>query len=230
MNSSSIKKSNKRGQRKNRQNKRTDPLGNIPRYAVNSRRVDEVKTLDYSNSSLVISDSGNAVLCNSCIQGTDSVNQRIGRKILMRRIQARFTAGAPVASLTGSTGLTNNADVIRAVLVYDKQSNGAGASWSSIFNASGVANAPLAFRSQATQDRYIVLADYVTRINTSGPNMFQHEFDVPCSLEVSFTSTNNGDITDIITGGVYFIIVDANTTGNLPSTFNLASRVEFVDA
>lgn len=148
----------------------------------------------------------------------------------MKRICARFDAGALVTSLQNSTGLQRNQDVIRAVLVYDKQSNGAGASWTSIFNTSGVQNAPLGFRSQATMDRYIVLADYTTRICSSGPNSFVHEFDVPCSLEVQFTSTNNGDITDIITGGVYFIICDQNTTGNLPGSFDLSSRVEFVDA
>jgi len=193
------------------------------------RSVPERKYLDYSNPAQTLSDSGTALLMNGCIQGLDATNQRIGRKIFAKRIRVRFSAGEELTSLLNSTGLQNDSDTIRAVVVYDKQSNGAAASWSSLMNASGVLNAPLAMRNISTLDRYEVLADYTAQVCNGGPNSFFHEFDFPCNLETRYTSTNNGDITDIITGALYFIIVDTNNTANLPGVFNVVTRVEFLD-
>jgi len=213
-----------------RKNKHKDALNPIPTYAVSVHKVDEVKTLDYSNGYTPLTDTGSALLLNGSIQALDSVNDRIGRKILMKRITVRFTAGATTTQLSTGTGYTNMGDTIRAILVYDKQANGAAASWSAIMNASGVTNAPLANRDQSTMERFMILADTTKQISAAGPNSFSHIFDIPCNLQVQYTSTNNGNITDIITGSVYWIIVDANFTANQPGTWSMTSRVEFIDA
>jgi len=202
----------------------------IPTFASNTRAVDEVKFLDYSNGPTTLSDSGSAILMNGCIQGLDALNDRIGRKILMKKITCRYTAGVPTASLTSGTGYQNNGDTVRAILVFDKQANGAAATYASLMNISGTFNAPLANRSISTLDRFIVLADRVHQLSVSGPNTITGEFVVPCNLETVFTTTNNGDITDIISGSVYMFIVDANATANLPGAWAFVSRIEFLDA
>lgn len=202
----------------------------IPRFAINTTNVDETKYLDYSNTAQIISNSGTVFLMNGCIQALDSLNDRIGRKILMKKITVRFWAGNTITNLTTSTGLVANMDIIRACVVFDKQSNGASANWPSLMNASGVANAPLSNRDISTLGRYVVLADTSFRICASGPNCEFREFVIPCSLETLFTTTNNGNITDIISGGLFFMIADTNTTANLPSLVGVTTRVEFLDA
>lgn len=202
----------------------------IPTYAVNTRRVDEVKYLDYSNGPTTLSDSGSAVLMNGCIQGLDSLNDRVGRKILAKKITVRYTMGVPTASLTTGTGYQNNGDTVRVIVAFDKQANGAAMTLGSLMNISGTFNAPLGNRSISTIDRYIVLADKVHQLSVGGPNTVTGELVIPCSLETIFTTTNNGDITDIISGSIYCILLDANATGNLPGAWAMSSRIEFLDA
>lgn len=209
--------------KKSKRNKR------VPTYMPNGNRMDEVKYLDYSNPLVTLTDSGTALLMNGCIQALDSVNDRIGRKIVMKRIKVRASAGVQVADLVAGTGYSSDADTIRFLVVYDKQANGGAATYASLMNTSGVFNAPLSMRNVSTLDRYTVLADRTFQICASGPNSFHAEFDFPVNLETRFTSTNNGDITDIISGSLYFMAVDSNFTANLPGVFNVVTRVEFLD-
>lgn len=202
----------------------------IPTFAQNSRQTEEIKYLDYSNGPTTLSDSGSAILCNGCIQGLDALNDRIGRKILMKKITVRYTCGVPTASLTTGTGYQNNGDTVRVIVVFDKQANGAAMTLGSLMNISGTFNAPLGNRSISTIDRFIVLADKMHQLSLSGPNTCTGELVIPCSLETVFTTTNNGDITDIISGSLYTLIFDANSTGNLPGAWAHSSRVEFLDA
>jgi len=199
----------------------------VPTYRFG--RVDEVKFLDYANTGQTLNDSGTANLMNACIQGLDAIGQRIGREIVMKKVIVRVTGGYQVADLIAGTGYINDSGTIRVVIAYDKQTNGAAMSWASLMNTSGTAGAPFANRSVSTMDRYMVLADKTFQVSAAGPNSFDWTFTVPCNLEVRFTSTNNGDVTDIITGSLYVLTVDGNSTANLPGQFSTYTRVEFVD-
>lgn len=190
----------------------------------------ERKYADYTNTLQTLTDTGTAILLNGTTQGTGSSNaDRIGTKITVKSVKVTLTAGAQVADLVAGTGYQNDADTIRAVIVFDKQTNGAAASWASLMNASGTYSAPYAKRNIATLDRYMMLADKTFEICSSGPNSIVWNFDIPCNLETRYTTTNNGDVTDIITGSIYLIVVDSNNTGNLPGTFSMLSRIEFTD-
>jgi len=212
-----------RGKNTRKGNKRSK----VPTYRFG--RVDEVKYLDYANGGQTLTDSGTANLMNACIQGLDSIGQRIGREIIMKKIIVRLTAGVQAADLVAGTGYINDSDTIRCVIVFDKQTNGAAASWSSLMNTSGNAGAPFGNRNVSTLDRYQVLADKTFQVCSAGPNSIDHTFTIPCNLETRFTSTNNGDVTDIISGSLYVITVDGNSTANLPGQFSTYTRVEFID-
>lgn len=188
----------------------------------------ERKYLDFTNTLQTLNDSGSSLLLNGCIEGLTPAD-RIGQKITMKRVELTFTAGVQVADLVAGTGYQNDADTIRAVIVFDKQANGAAASWSSLMNASGLYSAPYAKRNISTLDRYMVLADKIFEVCSAGPNSVVWNFDIPCNLEVRYTTTNNGNVSDIITGSLYLIVVDSNNTANLPGTFSMLSRVEFTD-
>jgi len=192
-------------------------------------RLDEVKFLDYANPGQTLTDSGTGNLMNACIQGLDAIGQRIGREIVMKRLIVRVTGGVQVADLVAGTGYVNDSDTIRCVIVFDKQTNGAAPSWASIYNTSGNAGAPFANRSVSTLDRFMVLADKTFQVCAAGPNSFDHTFKLKVNLETRFTSTNNGDVTDIITGSLYVFVVDGNSTANVPGQFATYTRVEFVD-
>jgi len=220
--------------RKNRPKDRKDPLDGVPKFFIMEPRNEEVKTMDYANTGVTLADVGSVNLLNACTQGLDAVNDRIGRKVLVKRIAVRGSAGVPVASLTNGTGYENNGDSIRIVIVFDKQTNGAtptyGTGTTGVFNVNGAGNAPFGFRAQSTTERFVVLGDITRQVSEAGPNSFWFEFDIPCRLEIGYGSSNNGDVTDIVTGGIFMMVVDTNTTANLPGNYSYTSRVEFTDA
>lgn len=231
-------KKGSRGRRKDRRSKgkskHPDALNRIPRFAVTAHRTEEVKTADYSQTALTLADVGNVTLLNGTIQGLDAINDRIGRKILVKRVTVRGTAGNTLTSLTTSTGYENAGNTIRFLIVFDKQTDGAtptyGTGTTGLMNINGNFNAPFAFRAQSTLDRFIVLADMTRQVSAGGPNSVFFELDAPCLLEVAYNSGNAGDVTDIVTGGIFLMVVDTNSTANLPGNYSYTSRVEFTDA
>lgn len=192
----------------------------------------ETKRIDNSNPQITLNNTGasSIFLLNGCIQGTDALGQRVGRKIVVSRIRIRATVQYSAANLGTSTGLVGQSDLVRFVLVYDKQTNQAAVATSSILSLTGNFNAPLSVYNINTQDRFIILGDSMKFVCNAGPSMAELIWDVPCKLEVRYTSGNVGDITDIITGAILLTAVDTNTTGNLPGVWSFYSSVEFQDA
>lgn len=172
----------------------------------------------------------NAVLMNGLPQGTDST-QRIGRKIMMKSIQANIevtlqsestmTVGTPISGVTPGT--------VRCLVVYDSQANGAAPDITDILQLGSIGSlvSPMNLNNR---ERFKIIWDKRRHIDPQGPGTIHFHLYKKCGLPVVFNGGNAGTIADIQTGSVYiFLITDvqataANTMGALAYT-----RIRFLD-
>ncbi len=96
--------------------------------------------------------SGGGVASNSMLlidQGAGE-SQRIGRKIKVTSLSVRFTLLLPNTATT-----TDTSDVVRLIIVQDKQCNGAATAWLDVFESTGWD----AYRNLANVGRFNILMD-----------------------------------------------------------------------
>jgi len=116
----------------------------------------EVKCLDTEISSNFTATTGVLNHLNPVAEGSSFFN-RIGRKIALKSI----SINAAVQQIVTTNGLTQ--EIIRYIIVFDKQANGAAPTYASVFQdvpASGTASNPVtAFVNIANRDRYVIIID-----------------------------------------------------------------------
>jgi len=115
----------------------------------------ELKTVDTGTLNQLIDGTGDTVLLNGIAAGTDYTN-RIGRKVILRSILARFTV------LPGSTSVVTG-DSVRVLIVYDSQSNGAQPTVADILNTANF----LEPMNLSNRDRFKVLFDKQVPMNAT---------------------------------------------------------------
>lgn len=144
-------------------------------------------------------------LCNGVLQGTD-YNNRIGREFRMCSWQLRLnfnhSTNSPISQ------------VVRVMLVYDKQPNAVQALSTDILAAiTGVVNSQ-SFNNLNNRDRFVTLYDKQIYMNLSGGPLnagggcdvaYRNKFK-KCWLPVVNNNTGNG-IGSIQTGAVYLLLL-----------------------
>ncbi len=131
------------------------------RYNGRTRRTREVKFRDYPIPLITVTGSGVELLetgltsLQSIKEGTGQ-SDRIGRKIILKSIGIRL-------DFELNAGITSDSahDVIRVVLVLDRQANGAAANFSDIFNTTDHNS----FRDLDNPTRFTVIWDKVFSLN-----------------------------------------------------------------
>jgi hypothetical protein len=194
-----------------------------------NKRVAEVKYLDFADSLSLADSQANAILLNGCIQGLDAVGDRVGRKIMMRRVIVRATISVSAASLAVAGVYPNTTNTIRVLLVYDKQTNATVFGYSDVMNTSGNTNAVFANTNVSNVDRFMILESRLFTLDTAKALSHSFEFNLPVELVVRFNASNNGNVTDIITGAMALTFVDQNSTGTMSTSIIFNSRIEFMD-
>lgn len=167
----------------------------------------------------------------------NDINNRIGRKIGVKKIKLRGDIDIPAVTTTG--GDSSNAVTFRYILVVDTQTNGAQMSGATLM--SGGANAGItinSFQNLIALGRFKVLKD--KRISLMDPNFqatngdtngihrlikVNHTFKKP--LIINFNSTNGGTIADIVDNSLHFI-VQADDITRAP-LLQYACRVSYMD-
>jgi len=204
------------------------------KYAMNPRfqkvsKGPERKYQDISTGAINTNSTGTVYGLNQMIQGTAN-GQRIGQRILMTSIHLYGQISESTANLAASTGYqTTGCNPCRCVLVYDKQPNGAAPGWSTVYSSTGTIG-PMGKRLDSTRKRFDILYDSgLQMIMSGGPNGVVFEKFVNCKLETQYTTTNNGDITDIISGALFLMIIDSNSNANLPATGVFYVRCNYTD-
>jgi len=154
---------------------------------------------------------------------------RIGSKISVRSIQVD-------ADFIITPGKANVAQILRMMLVYDRQANGAFPAITDIIqnNDSGVATF-FSGINIVNKSRFTIIRDKLIPMDyASGYEYPVHEF-VKCNLEVEYKA-NGGTIGDITTGAIYMLLFVAYDDGgsSYPQVTNFANgtpriRIRYFD-
>lgn len=190
----------------------------------------EKKYIDIANTAQTLSATGTVFLMNAPIQGTGN-QQRVGLKVTMTSIMIKVHASYLASNLLTSTGLASNpgADMIRCVLVYDKQTNAAAPGYNDVYTGAGGSNV-MANRLANNLERFSVLYDEMHIINSQGPCDCMFEKYLKVKLPTQYNQgSNTATSADIATGALYFMIVDQNTNGNSPGVYSFVGRVVYTD-
>jgi len=189
----------------------------------------ELKYLNYSNPEASVTSTGSVALLNGCTQGLDSINDRIGRKIVMNSIILEGCIQNTVTSLTNAAFFAGS-DAVKIALVFDKQTNGAIPAWSDVFNISAAYNAPFATRNIPYIDRFMVLWTDIKTICATNNTIARFGVSMPFNLEVRFEASNAGTSADISSGALYLLYADMNVSGGNDTLISFVSSVTFKDA
>lgn len=198
----------------------------------------ETKAVDLDSILAACDTTGTITLLNGIQEGA-GFNNRIGRKVAMRSLHIRGTVtGTNVATTPG---------LARAIIVYDKQTNGAAPVWAdvvtSVTQAAGASSTVFGHINLNNRDRFVVLMDWVqtmpgqtavSGVNNAAPfpnacEMTINRFIKLKNLETQFNATANpATVAQITTGSLYLL-----TFGSEPAatgfTFEFGSRLRFQD-
>lgn len=158
-------------------------------------------------------------------QGTTEVT-RIGRRVIIRKIQWRFQL-----QLDSGTDQAATSDVVRVILFQDKQANGAAATVTNILETADYQS----FRNLAESQRFTVLMDrtYDLVVPSAGGNgtaietgefVVSDSFYKDCSIPIEYSGTT-GAITEIRSNNIGLLLITKAAIGDFFSQF----RFRFTD-
>lgn len=184
----------------------------------------ELKFLDHaiddavvaSAGAILVATGGSAGTLNAISQGTGQT-QRDGRKCTVKQINWKYELTLPASATSG--------DVVRVMLVLDKQCNGATAAVTDILASADYQ----AFNNLANSGRFRTLMDRTYAINaTAGiagtivTEVIQDSFYHKCNIPLEFSSTN-GVITEVRSNNITGLVISqsgvAGMVGNLRLRF-----------
>jgi len=198
--------------------------------------------------------TGNSVVPLNHVAAGYNVNQRIGRKLLMKSVEVNMTIGVvPANAIDGDLpiepGVTSNpATVVRVMLVYDRQYNGVlpykGDILSQIgdagMNGSQIGVHPESALNLNTRDRFLVVCDKKYNLDGIDRRSIHVRIFKKLKLPVIFNAGVTQDPTCISTGALLLVPVSegpntfavGNATQALacPYAFWPVARVRFVDS
>ena len=196
-------------------------------YGLYTRRGrEELKVIDTAQITSPILTAATTILQNGVAQGTDFTN-RIGRKVIIKSIHAKYFL-EPLSSADGAQG-----DIIRYMLVWDYQANGALAAASDILTTTDT----LSGVNLTNRDRFKVLydkrhtmeaVDYNAGTITGGNSrpIFAQKY-IKCNMPMIFGGTA-ATIGSIQTGSLVLLVLSANSSTAWACASNI--RVRFSDA
>lgn len=161
----------------------------------------------------------NVIGLNLLAQGTDFTN-RIGRKVNVRSIQLTMRI---------AQGTTPSDVVVRFMVVYDSQPNGAVPAISDILDT--VAGPVNSFNNLNNRARFKTMLSFSTRLDDQSFGTRDIRKYKACNLPVIYNASGAG-VATVNTGAIWFFGVSTNVSGatapNLPLTQALA-RIRFSD-
>lgn len=184
-------------------------------YGQRRRNTKERKFVDTTIALQSATNTGALVLCNGVTQGTD-YNQRIGRKFTMRTLYVR--------AATYTQGAAPVADLVRLMLVFDCQANGAAPAITDILTAVSTTAA----NNLNNRDRFKVIMDKVLANSPNGPeNVFRKVFKKGFWETINSGTTNA--IGSIQSGSLYFVYIGDQVASANNVVLNCTIRVRFED-
>lgn len=185
----------------------------------------------------VVGTTGNYVgTINNISQGTGET-QRIGRKVIIRSLSLRGEVKMPNEANTVLNAASINCDVVRLMIVQDKQTNGNVANLTDIFSYNFSSGSPVvdwrAFRTMDNINRFKILVDKTFKINNqiftagggSAPlNEIAYNIYRKCYIPIEMKGST-ANVADMMSNSVSIYLV----SGNGLATWNGIARVRFSD-
>lgn len=167
-----------------------------------------------------------------------ALNQRIGRKIFVKKIKVNGTIAVAVQATQAAA---DNSFKARIVLVQDKQTNATQMTAAQLFNDAGQASTTInSFQNPNNFGRFRVLKDKmitVSNLNMTGSAAandvvqagyvynFKISFVFPQPVECHFNATNGGTVADIVDNS-FHLICGVDSVAYAP-TMSYYSRVSY---
>lgn len=181
----------------------------------------ETGFLDVAAATYVYDTTGSIALLNTIAQGV-TVNQRVGKKIIMKSIQIRGNHYA------GASGTVAEGAML---IVYDKRPTGALPAITDILNSVS----PNAFNNDANSGRFRIVRrrDLTFTGNSTTPATGNEYFDasdfIKLNLPVTYKAAGTGAIADIEEGALYVVTVGDKVAGATAGGAALGFRTRFLD-
>lgn len=173
----------------------------------------EKKYLDLITAGALPSTGGTLALLNGCTLG-DTATNRDGQSV-------KFVS----LNFKGSLAMNNSAETtfVRIAFVIDRQPNAGTTTVSNIWSSA----TPTALRGIGTGYRYHVLKDMQFALSNGGRESVYFEKTLKLRFHTRYNTSNNGDVTDIVTNALYMVYLSDQAT-NTP-TLNINTRLRFID-
>jgi len=186
----------------------------------------ELKSKDQSLAGFGVDFNGTGYLLNGIARG-DDIDERIGRQVTCKAYEVNLAIRPAVA------GAAPVPSIVRCMIVYDKQTNGAIMTPSQLLLAIGTANAPLMPRSLENRERFTVLRDMKIGMASAELTDYQPAPKVvkiyqSVVLPMTFNAGDAGTVADITTGALYAIFISDQAGAPLP-VVSFTSRVRYMD-
>lgn len=195
-------------------------------YDPKSKSLPQVKQLDWTpNAALNTTGTINNLV--SCAQGTGEA-QRVGQKIQVISVEYDIQVAVATTDLANVASYPTNSNAVKLILVYDKQPNGATATWGNVMQATG-ATAAFEYRNIDYFDRFDILAMERIELDSTSQNSARVHRFVPMSKEVRYNGGNTGTITDVMTGNLMLMATDENGSGLRSTVWYGKVRVRYID-
>jgi len=181
----------------------------------------EWKAIDISDVSTPTDVGSAIILLNGLTKGTE-VNQRVGRKFTMKSIDIKF-------GIHFATPFTPQ--TVRVLLLYDKAPNGSYPSLTQdVIVETGSVYAPFSSRNLEHMERMQCLMDRRYTLDTYGNGRIVDSYYKKGEWPVIFNGDNNGTISDICHGAIYWITYGDQAPAGNPGFFRFYSRIRFLDS
>jgi len=181
----------------------------------------ELKNVDLANAftptgTAAWSTPAAANTINLIAQGAGD-GQRVGRKIMMKSFQMRWTWGLAATTTGGSP--------LRVLVIFDRQSNGALPATLDVLEQDDI-NSPMEL---GHNERFVVISSFYTE-----PISVQNNFSVAGEVykKINLEATYNGaagTIAQVITGAVFIMIAQTGAAGTVVPTFRYYARIRYTD-
>lgn len=194
------------------------------RVSVRAGASRETGFVDVASATYGLDTTGSVTLLNTVAQGA-SVSQRVGKKIMLKSLQARGVMQ------NNATALLND---VAFLIVYDKRPTGALPSVTDIL----VSASAQAFNNDANSGRFNILKRCDSNLvgnGTAAGNLTESTLrDADFFLDLKgratvYKAAGTGAIADIEEGALYLVTVGGNAAGTSAASLVVAFRTRFLD-
>lgn len=204
--------------------KRSDRYNTQSRFQTRGSTGPELKFIDIATATYDCDTTGDTVVMNVLATGTD-FNNRIGRKVVFKKIQVRGQFRASNAGIPEQ-------QLLRIMLIYDKQPDTGNPTPALVLqqsNSTSFVNNANTDRFQIIMNKMVTMAAYAAANDSSGgPACLVDEY-IECDLVTKYDDTTAA-AASIEYGAIWLISIGSVAAGAAAGTFVGSVRLRYIDS